>query len=218
VSEKIAEWFLQQVRDHGFEALFFGLAVIGGAAFAFGYVAGWWRSQKKTKEEIRKLKLENQGLAAKNLQDLEARKAAFSGKKELLDHSLHALLQSLTNDQPAQTISSSRDEVCRIYESDYLAAMTSYVEFIEILCTSEAKRHRVTAELTPGLQTMVAFLDAVNHERMISKCGCGEFKLRKAARDGIFHRITDLLSKWSWKCRYRIYRLKKRTTKHVREE
>jgi hypothetical protein len=218
---KAEEWVLKQVQDRGLEPILFALVIVGGVGFAAGAVLGWWLTQKKTRREIEKIKLENRKASGDIVKELASLREKFIKERELVDLSIMQMRDTLLDEKDGKKtqidLRACRDQMCSIYVNRYLPAITTYAESIAALCTQPDARVRATTELIPGLRTMCGFLSMLNMEEMLNRCGSTAFKLRREPRDGLFLRVSALLPLRCFRQRWQIRKLRKKTDTHLRQ-
>ena len=220
MSDKSEEWVIKQIQDYGLESVVFTLVAIGAVGFISGYAVGWWLTQKKTRSEIEKLKLENRKASGEILEKLTALRDDFFANRELVDLALRNMGEALreynAGTKTKADIRACREEMCSVYQNRYLPKLTTYAESIAACCRQPDARIRAKTELIVGIKTMCRFLEMANLDEMLNKCDSTAFKLSRESRDGLFERVMVLIPKWCFKLRKQVCQLRNKTDIHLR--
>lgn len=129
-----------------------------------------------------------------------------------------ALLADKAGAGNADALRRCRDEMCNIYQNDYLPAASDYAELIPRLVDAKEALIRAETELIPGLETICGFLDMVNMKEMLAKIpGSQPYKVKRARRDGLFLRVKILVPWWRFKLRGKVRIIRKQTDQHLRD-
>jgi hypothetical protein len=213
----LTEYCLEKVKANGWEVfLWFGLAAIG-----VGYALGWVVTVIKKNAQIAQIREDARRTSGENIEKLAQMRDAANSKHQILDMAQQnmrdALLASKGGANNVDKLRSCRDEMCSIYASEYLPALTNYLELIPRLVDRKEAMIRAQTELIPGLDTICRFLDMVNMSEMLAKIpGSQPYKLQRARRDGLFVRVETLVPLWRIDLRWKVQTIRKRTDKYLR--
>jgi hypothetical protein len=216
VSEPIANWVIKQVQEHGLDRFAFAGIIILGASFGMGYFVGWRLTIKKAEIDIDKAKAEAAKAWGENFETLARLREKSNRELENVNIAMISMRNAITEEQPADRLRSCRDEMCNVYNTNYLSAFTDYTEMIPRLVDRKECFHRVKTELIPGLLTMCAFLKMANNAKMLEKTGGSILHIRREARDGFLDRVCDLIPLRSIRVRAQIRRIRKQTDPYLR--
>ena len=129
-----------------------------------------------------------------------------------------ALLADKAGAGNADALRRCRDEMCNIYQNEYLPAASDYAQLIPALVDAKEALIRAQTELIPGLETICRFLEMVNMNEMLDKIpGSQPYKVNRARRDGLLLRVKTLVPWWRFKLRGKISMIRKRTDRHLRD-
>ena len=214
----LTDWALQQVKAHRWE-VYLG---IGIASAGVGFVVGWFAALLKTKAEITKIREDARKASGDNLEKLAQLRAAVISKGQVLDmcqqNMRDALLENQRGTDNLEKLRGCRDEMCNVYQNEYLPTATTYVEMIPRLVDRKEALIRARTELIPRLQSICVFLEMVNLEEMLKKVQVSKpYKIKRAGRDGLLLRVETLVP---WRCRKlrrELGAIRKRTDKHLRD-
>ena len=214
----LTSWALEQVKAHGWEVfLWIGLGGVG-----IGLVVGWGATVMKKNAEIKKLREDARKASGDNVQKLAQVRDAASSKRQVLDTAKQNMRDALLADRGgagnATALRGCRDEMCNIYQNEYLPAASDYAQLIPALVDAKEALIRARTELIPGLETICGFLDMVNMKEMLDKIpGSQPYKVNRAGRDGLLLRVKTLVPWWHFKLRGKISMVRKRTDRHLRD-
>jgi hypothetical protein len=209
---------LEQVKAHGWEVfLWIGLGGVG-----IGFAVGWGAALMKTKVEIKKLREDARKASGDNVERLAQVRDTANSKRQVLDMARQnmrdALLAGKGGADNTEALRLCRDEMCNIYQNDYLPAASDYAELIPRLVDTKEALIRAETELIPGLETICGFLDMVNMKEMLDRIpGSQPYRVKRARRDGLFLRVETLVPWWRFKLRGKIRMVRKRTDQYLRD-
>jgi len=216
--QTVTGWGLKQIQAHGWNG-YFGFALLGAV---IGYVIGWFVTLQKTKVEISKIREEARKASGDNIEKLAQMRDAATSKRQVLDMAQQnmrdALLANNAGQNNVEKLRQCRDEMCGIYQNEYLPTVNTYVELIPRLSDKNEALIRAKTELIPGLETICRFLNMVNMEAMLKKIpGSQPFKLNRAGRDGLLLRIKVLVSRRHITLHWKMRQFRKTTDAYLRK-
>lgn len=217
MSEPATDWVIKQIQDYGLEPLAFGAVILVGLAFAIGSVFGWKISIGKAKAEIKKLRAEAMKASGENIEKLAGLREKSNSAGESVKLAMLSLRDSLTANKSPEHLRTCRDEMCNLYDVNYLPAVSKYTEMISTLVDPHECLQRAKTELIPGLKTMCSFLCMMNLPKMLEKTGGERFLLRREVRDGFLDRVYALIPRRYFKLRWQLKRIRKETDQFLRE-
>lgn len=211
----LTDWALDQIKAYGAEPVLAVGLVCVGAAFCVGWVI-------KAKVDIGKTREEGRKVSGDNTEKLAELRAAAISKGQVLDMCLqnmrNALLENKRGVNNTENLRLCRDEMCNIYQNEYLPAAITYVEMIPRLVDKTEALIRARTELLPRLESICVFLGMVNMEEMLAKInGSKPYKIKRAGRDGLILRVKNLIPWWCCKLRWKIRTIRKSTDRHLRD-
>jgi len=171
--------------------------------------------------QIAKIQEEARKGSGDNIEKLAQKRATANSKSQDLDMARRNMIEALRENKAGADntakLRSCREELCNVYQNDYLPATNDYVELIPCLVDKKEARIRAETELLPGLNTVCVFLEIVNMAEMLSKIPNSQlYKLNKARRDGLLLRVKTLVPWWCVKLRWKLKKVRKRTDPHLR--
>jgi hypothetical protein len=218
VSDATTQWAIKQIQDHGLETVAFTLLVVILAAFGIGYLIGWALTIRKARIEIDRAKAEARKASGENFDRLAALRDKSNDERENVKLAMGTLRDALNSNKPPEHLITCRDEMCNLYDADYLPAVTHYTEMIAILVDRKESLHRAKTELIPGLKTMCSFVQMMNMEKMLERTKGKPILLRREVRDGFLDRVDALIPWWHFKLRWELRKIRKKTDSYLRKE
>lgn len=213
MNEPLAEFAKEQIDAHGLQEHAFAFVIIA----LLGFALGWLANMFKTRSEINKLKAEIRTAKGTHLEKLAELRERSNSKRETLNLAMQTMRDAIQDkNKTMEQLRAHRDEMCNLYEVEYVPSVQTYLEMIPALVDKTECWQRARSELIPGLQTTCNFLNMVNMKAMLEKVNGSHFLIRPEVRDCFLDRVYALIPLWRIKERRQLASIRKQTDKHLR--
>lgn len=214
--DSIQNWGLKQIHARGWDDYFWWVIIGVG----IGYIIGWRVHLKKTRAESSEITERTRAASAENWTKLETLRKSVISKGQVLDmtqqNMRNALLANKEGANNTDALRMCRDEMCNIFQNEYLPALSGYAEMINRLVDSKEALFRAKSELIPDLESIVTFFNMVNLPAMIEKIPASKpYLTRKATRDSLLLRIETMVPPRCCFLRLKIWRIRCQTKVHL---
>lgn len=193
MTEVFAQFIVDQIKERGASAAVWLTLIICVLGAIPGYIAGWLVSKRIAWNEYRKGVVDLNTAIYGQLKTINETRDLLNKQSELVSLGLRDLYIALQNADMGQ-VSKAREELCRVYSSEFLPVFQRYVEEVPALITEQKEiSYRLKADLVPDLQLMARFVDTVNLELLLVKIGNpAPYRLDKASFEALTQRIKDM--------------------------
>jgi len=169
MNDELTRWLIRQIEALGFTKLFLCVLAAGVLVWGVGIALGWIFAQRSAIASIGKTKAETSAILHELFQKLEQLRSQVNLQSESLGLRLRDLIESLKSGS-REAMHSQREELCRFYDADYSPALGKYLEQIPRLLDRKEAYNRLLEDVLPTMETMVKFLQTINHDRLLDGC------------------------------------------------